>query len=408
MMHQEDGRQRLLIVGGGPAGLAAALLLARAGMPVVVVDKGSWPQEKVCGEGVMPPGVAFLQQHGILQAISPNMRQPFRGICYRGPHGVVAQADFASGHGVGIRRTALSQALVDTVRSHPLVTLRPHTTLRDLCATSTAVQVTLQQRHAGPADSHETFACVIGADGLRSAVRRYAGLCGPAPGLQQRWGARQHFALTPWSEYVEVWWQRGIEAYITPCGTHQVGIAFLWDRTRFRPQHRGIAGFLAPFPALAARVQGATPLSAFSGLGPLAVAATHPVAAGVILLGDALVFLDGITGEGLSLSFAQAALLAEHLPSLLRGQALSRENLQPLARALMAQTTPYVTMTRLALHLALHPWLRTGVLRALSRSPRMFQHLLDVTMGRRALWRVPLPAMAPLGWGLLSPRRVHD
>ena len=196
------------------------------------------------------------------------------------------------------------------------------------------------------------------------------------------------------------------QAYITPSGPRQVEIAFLWDRAQFSPTREpGIAAFLSPFPELASRIQEATPLSRLCGLGPLAVASTNPVAGRVILLGDAFLYLDGVTGEGISLSFAQSELLAQYLPRHLETDRLSQESLQPLAKALTRSVSAYLRMTRLALCLTRNPWLRTLSLRALSRSPRFFQHCLEATMGKRGLWKLPLAAIPQLVWGMLNPRR---
>ena len=401
--------RRVLIVGGGPAGLATALTLATAGIPVLVIEKGAWPQDKVCGEGIMPTGVDFLQRFGVLEHLPVDHSRPFRGVRYRDPRGVMAEADFVRGSGLGIRRVALSAALVATLVHHPLVELRPHTRLTAFHQDATAVHAAFTHRDPACVVRHETFSFLIGADGLRSMVRRHAGLCGPPPGRQQRMGVRQHFALCPWSAYVEVWWQRGIEAYITPSGPQQVGIALLWDRARFRPSARqGIFGFLAAFPPLASRLQHAIPLSSLRGLGPLAVAATRPVAGRVILVGDALLYLDGLTGEGLSIGFAQAELVAQHLRPLCAVARLHPPALQPLTGALRHSLAAYLTMTRLALYLTRHPWLRTVSLRALSRSPRLLQHCLEANMGRRWAWQVPLLATPRIAWGLASPRRVCE
>ena len=398
---------RVLIVGGGPVGLATALTLATAGVPVVVVEKGTWPQDKVCGEGVMPTGVDFLQRFGVLAHLPADQSWSFRGIRYREPNGVIAEADFASGPGLGIRRLALSHALAATLSHHPLVDLRPHTRLMALQQDATAVHVTLTGNGSSTHVSRETFGFLIGADGRRSTVRRLAGLEAPAPGRQKRLGVRQHVALSPWSAYVEVWWQRGIEAYITPSGSQQVEVAFLWDQAQFRPRARqGLDGFAAVFPDLASRIQHAATRSTLRGLGPLAVAARCPVAGRIMLLGDALVYLDGLTGEGLSLGFAQAELVAQHLAPLCAVTHCHVEPLYALARALRHRVASHLTMTRLALALTRHPWLRTWSMRALSRSPRMLQHCLEANMGTCRPWQIPLQALLPSAWGLVAPRRV--
>ena len=121
---------------------------------------------------------------------------------------------------------------------------------------------------------------------------------------------------------------------ITPSGSRQVEIAFLWDRAQFSPsREQRISAFLSPFPELAAQVKQAIPLSSFRALGPLAVASTSPVAGRVLLVGDALLYLDGLTGEGISLSFAQSELLAKHLPRYLEADQLSNESLKTPLRS---------------------------------------------------------------------------
>ena len=110
---------RVLVVGGGPAGLASAITLAAAGVAVVVVEKGSWPLDKVCGEGILPTGVDFLQRFDVLSRLQADMSRPFHGIRYRNPGGVLVEADFQRGPGLGVRRVALSRALFESVRDNP-------------------------------------------------------------------------------------------------------------------------------------------------------------------------------------------------------------------------------------------------------------------------------------------------
>jgi len=54
-----------LVIGGGPAGATAALLLARGGRRVALVEKAAFPRRKVCGEYLAPPAAAFLRSLGM-------------------------------------------------------------------------------------------------------------------------------------------------------------------------------------------------------------------------------------------------------------------------------------------------------------------------------------------------------
>src|SRR5271166_3270449 len=93
----------VLVVGGGPAGLAAALAARKAGFQVTVADRARPPIDKACGEGLMPDGVAALHEVGVDLKITDGA--PFRGIRFLDKE-LVAEAAFPNGgFGVGIRRT---------------------------------------------------------------------------------------------------------------------------------------------------------------------------------------------------------------------------------------------------------------------------------------------------------------
>ena len=99
---------------------------------------------------------------------------------------------------------------------------------------------------------------VLAADGLNSPIRRKNFSFYRAPG--GRYGIRRHFQLAPWNERVEVHFAGDLEAYVTPVGREEVGVAFLWRQGRNKVKMSGPAGlftsFLAEFPELEAEAAG--------------------------------------------------------------------------------------------------------------------------------------------------------
>jgi flavin-dependent dehydrogenase len=368
------------IVGGGPAGLAVAIFAALAGRRAVVIEKRRGPVDKACGEGVMPPGVAWLGRMGV--EVGRDGAHPFRGIRYVDGD-VVAEADFVEGPGLGIRRTALSSAMQSRVAALGA-------DVRHDCEASAftvhADHVVLETT-GGRIESR----WLVGADGLHGQVRRGAGF-EAAVGPRRRFGVRRHFRLPPWSDLVEVHWADGVEAYVTPVGPDRVGIAFL------RSAAGGPTGdydtFLTRFPELRARLGSAAacPETAVRGAGPFDVR-VEPIARGrVLLVGDAAGYLDAITGEGLSLAFASAAALVE---------ATEGEDPSAYPRAWARLRRRHRAFTRLVLWVADHPSCRRRLLRALSRSPDAFRAFLALDTGVWG-WGRALPGVGKLGLRLLT------
>jgi flavin-dependent dehydrogenase len=301
----------VLVVGGGPVGLATAVSCRLAGLSVTVAEPRAVPVDKACGEGVMPAAVRRLAALGVV----PD-GYPLRGIRYLDP-AHQADAPFRHGDGLGVRRTVLHAALADRAAALgiPVVPAR----------------VTAFARHPGHISAAGVEArYLVAADGLHSTIRRTlereaaAGLAGgPRPGppaparrRQPRYGLRRHYRTAPWTDLVEVHWTAGAEAYVTPVGADVVGVALL-----FAPPRRNGAGGageaggdfearLSAFPALADRLGGAAAVSAVRGAGPMRQDVRRRVDGRVLLVGDASGYVDALTGEGISVGLAQAEALA--------------------------------------------------------------------------------------------------
>lgn len=376
----------VLVIGAGPAGLSAGIVFARHGLRTLVCDKRELPHDKACGEGIMPVGVTHLRRLGVTNYLLPHDYYPFLGIRYFSQQGACATGSFHEGPGWGILRLRLLSALLSRARQLPDLEIRTgvHVKYGGKAGNYPCIQV----------DEDQILArLVVGADGIHSRVRRWAGLQGQPPSIY-RWGVRQHFAISPWSEYVEVHWEHGLEAYLTPCGQNLVGVTFLWDRNVWSKIPGGpeiFPFFLNKFPRLEQYLAGAAPVDRPRAIGPLQASARSVIHAGVLLIGDASGYLDALTGEGISLALAQALALEETVVPLLLGntnhpEPLSVHDLSAYANAHRAIVTPYFRLTGLLLQLQRRPGLARRVIKALSRQPDLFQHLLSANMGLASPW----------------------
>lgn len=306
----------VLVVGGGPVGLATAIHCARAGLSVTVAEPRAAPVDKACGEGIMPAAVRRLAALGVAPA-----GHPLRGIRYL-DQAHRADAPFRHGTGLGVRRTVLHAALAARAAALAIPVI--------------PARVTAFERHAGHVAAAGLEArYLVAADGLHSTVRRLLepeapGRPGRGPRSQApRYGLRRHYQVAPWTDRVEVHWTPGAEAYVTPVSGDVVGVALLFAR----PHRGGGAGpaaagpaaagggtpgaasgdfdtRLSAFPALRDRLGGALPASEVRGAGPMRQEVRRRVYGRVLLAGDASGYLDALTGEGIGVGLAQAEALA--------------------------------------------------------------------------------------------------
>ena len=327
----------VLICGAGIAGSALAIALGRQGHDVLLLDRATFPREKVCGEGLMPAGVAALDRLGVHVTGAA-----FRGVRYHYGDRVV-EGEFPNrDHGLGIRRWHLDAALFETARAWA----RVHT--------GVLVEAPLVEggRVVGVLAGGQEFRArlTVAADGANSVLRHKLRWDASKP--MRRYGLRRHYRGSA-SEWVEVYLSDEQETYLTPLPDGEVLVASLGES-----------------PSCVNEFE---PIDAPMGASPLTVRASRRVMDGCVLLGDAAGNCDPITGSGMSQALLSAELLAAYIQ---RG-----ETLEAFDRAREAMLTNYRRLTAGVLALRNHPALIRPALTTLHHAPWLFSRLLGIAGG---------------------------
>jgi flavin-dependent dehydrogenase len=323
-------RRDVVVVGGRVAGSATAMLLARLGRDVVVVDQASLPSDTVSTHSVARSGVVQLRRWGLLGAVLDSGAPAIR------------QVTFNAG-GASTSRTVKDKAGVDFLvapRRYVLDAILAAAAQRAgaqvrLGVTVTGVQRDGRGRVVG-VSGHDRAGVrvevaarwVVGADGLGSRVASLVGAAvnqaRPAGGAAQY----AYYAGIPWS---------GIEFFVAARSlagvfpTHD-GQACVWvcnpaaDAKALRRQARSRAEAFDQLlgraaPALAGRLRHARRTSPVRGMLRQPNQLRQAFGPGWALVGDAGYYRDAVTASGISDAFRDAELLAVALDQALRGGA---------------------------------------------------------------------------------------
>jgi flavin-dependent dehydrogenase len=366
----------VLVVGGGPAGLATAIAARRKGLSVVIADGTVPPIDKSCGEGLMPDGVELLHHLGI--TIPEAEAYPFRGIRFVS-EGIKAEAAFPRGPAYGIRRTHLHRALVDRAAASGVHMLW-QATVTGLHPEGALIAGELVRARG-----------VVGADGTNSRVRGWAKLDRPqllaSPKRNRRFGFRRHYRIEPWTDFMELHWGRRSQIYVTPVNREEVCLAVVSSSAKLRLDEA-----LKEFPELCARIENAEHSSTERGAITTTRRLRRVYRGRTVLVGDASGGVDAITGEGICLGFRQAALLGNCLATgdLARYQQRHRE--------LLRRPT---LIARMMLFMAKHSHVRQRAMQVFRSSPGCLAGALALHVGEGST-RDHLSNGIALGWELLK------
>jgi 2-polyprenyl-6-methoxyphenol hydroxylase-like FAD-dependent oxidoreductase len=313
-----------IIVGARCAGSPTAMLLARKGYRVLLVDKATFPSDTISTHIIHPPGVAALERWGLLERLQATGCPPFTSYSFDfGPLTISGSPRPAGGvsHALCPRRVVLDELLVEAA-------VEAGAELRDGFVVD---EILIEDGHVTGIRGHaksgatvtERARIVIGADGRHSLV---------AKAVQ---AARYHERPPLAAGYYSYWSDLptdGFEAYIRPdralgtAPTHDALTILIvnWPRSEFEANRKDVEGSCLAavelVPQLAERVRGAKRETRFAGAADLPNFFRPCHGPGWALVGDAGYHKDPITAQGISDAFRDAEAMAYGLDDAFAGR----------------------------------------------------------------------------------------
>jgi flavin-dependent dehydrogenase len=310
----------VLVAGAGPAGSATALLLARAGVAVTLVDRAVFPREKACSEYMSPEVVRRLDRIGVLADLDAAGGGALVGTTVTAPLGSRLSGRFALARptpfrptGLALSRRVLDARLVEAARAAGATVLE-RTALRALVEEpdGRVAGAVLEERSGRRREVRARL--VVGADGLRSLVARRIG--GVRHGRPRRVAFVAHVAgVRGLGASAEM--HVGARAYVglNPLGGDVANVALVVPASEAEAARGRAADWffarLERFPGVAGCVDRRRVVRAVLATGPFAARARRVVADGALLVGDAADFFDPFTGEGICAALRGAELAAD-------------------------------------------------------------------------------------------------
>jgi geranylgeranyl reductase family protein len=347
----------VLVVGGGPAGSAAAVTAARAGLDVTLVDKATFPRDKCCGDGLTTLALRLLAHLGLDPAAVPNWFD-VHDVVLRSPSGHQTALELPAGPGAYAAvtpRAELDAALLDLARAAGVKVHDGHA-FNGFDAAPAAGRLHVLVDGLGAVSCRH----LVAADGMWSPVRKALGLS--QPGYLGEWHAFRQYAkgvTGPAAERLYVWFDADLLpgyawSFPLPGGRVNIGFGLLrtqgvsvqhmrtrWPQILQRPHVREALG---PSAELEGR-HTAWPIPARVDRATLAVGQ-------VLFTGDAASATDQLTGEGIGQALLTGIEAAEAIVATRAGDPLAagERYRRAVRRHLVADHRMSVALSRLTAH----------------------------------------------------------
>ena len=395
--HVPETTYDAIIIGARISGAATAALLAKQGARVLLLDRATFPSPTVSCPIFFGNSLGALQRIGVLDAVEAIGAPKIRYYGTRTPEfDLVTQLPESQGfdYAYSIRREVLDAVVLNEIKQRPNVTLREGFSVSGLVQSQGRVVGVRGRQNGGPTEVIFGNA-VIGADGKRSLVARLvnAPTYASIPGQTAIYYAYyRNFA--PLDEpsavvYADPRTQRGALVFDADDGLTVVSVgvvAAAFEAARKDPEAT-LERLWREIPELAERGRNATRATPVMGQAPLDSFYRQSFGPGWALVGDAGMYLDPITGQGINNALRSAELFAAAWAHT-RRRASWMNAMAEYQRGRDAATRPFFNLTAMGAQAQDLAWvadwgidLGTPIFKAIARQPEAAQQYVGMFNG---------------------------
>jgi menaquinone-9 beta-reductase len=380
-----NNNHEITIVGGGPAGSAAAIMLADSGFDVCLIEKKNFPRETLCGEFLSGEVIEYLKQFNLYEefiSLRPNPIKYFRLIDNTGRE-VSAELNFQA---FGLRRSVLDNLLLNAVKKKGVRVIQP-------------AEVKEIKRYD---DSFILIIKVIGADDLtiksKYVIAAYGkhnimdkslnrGFASYKSGMN---GVKFHLDSGLFNEFnkeeIRIYLAGGIYCGVNAVDNNFITVCFLENRNQHNKSSRenllnfisGTEKFKNLFkPGYEEFIKN----NIVWGSGDIYFGRRNAVENGIFMIGDAAGVIAPVTGDGIGMAIQSAGIVSEILFSIRSGKNSieaaekiyqSKWNSLFRSRVLSSHIIQSVIMTDIGRMLSLN---------LLTRFPQILPYFINITRG---------------------------